>query len=483
MSELTAREKGDIYREKRNYYLSSAEMRGKGTSNIFHLDTADFVLRELSNVKVKPFRSITGDEFADRPPTSSGQRAFSISIAEMKKTKDEPEISGLPDNVREVLSSTVSSFFTACGMDEEGNKITDRKTVKAGKESFLKNREAFSDLIKTENRKRNLKIISDFMAEKDLEEEMPAEAEKAEADFSTLIEKYPEAAKECWEEIGYYRKAVLMVSREAAEKKAGLDALFSEAMKVYFDESLDFEYRKDLRAAYLYYSREIDEKIRELLYTKEAVKYQVKWLLAGERTDPVIFEKIKENFGETPGVLNYGMLLCDVPEYVHPAEDLKYPVLTVDDLDLLFKRADEIRQYGKKHPEQFEAQCLLSAISLPKEYYDCIAMASSISISADSISSSEMFKTLDKESKIQLFFAWTLSDAVCRTGNVMTDFLLEFEDKKVGEASAVFKRILPKLCYSRELKKSKESLGVIMMERSGFHVPEEKSRFLEYFGL
>ena len=418
----------------------------------------------------------------------------------MIKTKDEdPQ---LPDSVKEVLGRTIACFFAACGMDEAGKKITDRKSIMAGREGFLKYREEFSRLIREEDAKRKRKLIEDFRREKGLKEELSgtegsiltdhdsgagtprgADPEVGETVLSALIEVHPKEAEEHQGEIGFLKKEILAAGRKAAALEAGKEALLKEVMKVYFDEAVDWDVRWDLRQAFLFSTFETDEKIRELLYTVEAARYQVRWLLGGEAVDDVLFDKINGFFSASPDVLNPGGRLGDLAGYVHPPKDQPAPAPVTEEPGQVFQGVSEIKRYISEHPEQFEAQSLLSAVSLSKEYYDCVAKASSLSLAADAISSSEKYRSLDKENKVKFFLAWALSDAVSRTGNTMTDFLLTFENRTVKEASAVFARILPQLCFSRVMKQSKESLGVIMMERSGFHVPEEKDRFLEYFGL
>lgn len=490
MGELTARDKGDIYREKRSYYLASAEMRGRGTANMFHMDTAGFVLEEQENVEAKPYFSLTGDEFADRPPTSSGQRAFALAVAEMKKTKDaffdggdKEQAASVPESVKEVLDRTISCFFAACGVDEEGNEVKDRQSMKTGREGFFETREAYAETVKIEKAKHLRKLITEFREEKGLAEVIQADQESEDPSFSALIEKHPKEAKEHREEIGRLREAILSAGKEAAERRAGREVLFSAVMKVYFDETVDWDYRTKLREAYLFSALETDEKIRELLYTREAANYQLKWLLCQEPVDEVIFEKIQKNFDGKPDVLDRKKRLSDLPGYTHPFVNLNYPVPTIDELDLLFQRADEISCYQNAHPEQFEAQSLLSVARLTNGFFDCIAKAASLVMGVDHISASDGFKSLDKESKIKLFFTWAMSDAVCRVGYTMIDFLLEYETRTMRKVSQVFQGILPLICFTRVQKQRKESLGLIMMERSGFHVSEQKDRFFEFYGL
>ena len=488
-SSLNAREKGDIYREKRDRYTASAEVRGLSQENMFHLDTAHFVLEEYGKAEPKPLMTVTGGEFDDRPPTASGQRAFALSVAEMKKTLDAlngNEISKdltlfrEPERVKELMGQTIRDFFRACGVDEQGEKLKDHRSIKEDRVSFFQSRDAFSGLIRSETAFRKRKLIEEFRKERGLEEFPEAEVTEDPL-VDDLCAKYPEAAEKYSDKIRQIKEVKLKAKKESAGIRAGRDALYAEGKQVFLDESKDWEYRRFLRDAYLFWSLEADERLRELAYTRQAADCLLKWLLCEESVEEVIFEHIVRCFDLAPKLLEREMLLKDLKGYVHPDEEIDFPL--PEDMEQMTERAKEVSRYLEEHPDQFDAQCLYSIISDIDGLCRCSAKAWSVVQWIDSFTLTDAFRALDKEGKIRLFKICVEMDVVCHAGHTMIDFLRGLEDRTVGEASDRFKNVFPWISYSILEKQSKEALGMIFMERSGFHVSEQKDRFLEYFGV
>ena len=494
MSGLSGREKADFCRKKRSLYLSYAEKRGLTPGNLIHLDAARSVLEEKKAVSLKPLTSLTGEEFADRPLTAFGQSAFAASVAQMIKTRDElfdgkekdPHITEIfrePDRVREILNQTIQSFFAACGTDEKGVEIRDRQKRRAGREDFRKNREAYKKLIRQENTFRMREIIDAFRREKGIQEVVRENLPEEDPVFSALCKKYPREAEKHEEAIGRLREASLDALREAAGRRTGREVLFSEIKDLFFDEVMDWDYRCSLREAYLYCFLETDDKIRELAYTREAAISLLKWILCKEPVDGVIYEKCRERFGMEPDVLDPKQTLSELPGYVRTDDIPTRPSSGVLDVEAVFERAQEVGRYVDENPYQFEAQSLLSVAMGAEGLTGCLSKALWIVQEIDRISHTEEFKTLDRERKIRLFLIWARLDAICAAGFVMVDFLARFENKTIEEATAVFKNLLPEISLSRQEHKSRKSMGKILMERSGFHVSEQKYRYLEYLGV
>ncbi len=491
---LSAREKGDIYREKRSRYTVSAEVRGLSPENMFHLDTAHFVLEEYKTAAVKPLLSITGTEFADRPPTASGQRAFALSVAEMKKTLDalkegeDPTVEVCsafrePERFRKLLDQTVRSFFLACGMDEQDEKLKDHKGIREGRESFFRCRTAFEKLVSSETAFRKRKRMEDFRKEKGLEELPAADPVEEDPEVLRLCEEYPEACKQYPDKIRQIREARLESERKAQSIRAGRDALYAEGKKYFLDESKDWEDRCFFREAYLSWSLEAEEQLRELAYTRQAADRLLNWLLCEECVDEIIFEHIMKHFDLAPKLLDGEMLLKDLKGYVHPDEGLYYPLPAPGDMASVRERAREVFGYVEDHPDQFEAQSLLSIVSDTEGLCRCTEKAWSLVQWIDAYTITEAFRVLEGKHKIELFKICVEMDAVCHAGHTMMDFLLGYENRTIEEASECLRHTLNRISFSRLEKQSKEALGRIFMERSGFHVSQQKDRFLEYFGV
>ena len=205
----------------------------------------------------------------------------------------------------------------------------------------------------------------------------------------------------------------------------------------------------------------------------------LKWLLFEEPVDELIFSHIVKHFDLAPKLLNRDMLLKDLKGYVHPDEAAEYPL--PEDMEQMLDMAGEVSQYVDSHPDQFDAQCLTSIISEIDGLCDCAAKAWSVLQWIDGYTLTDAFRAPDREGKIKLFRVCVQMDVVCHAGNTMIDFLVDFENSPLEEVSGRLTNMLPWISYSILEKQSKEALGVIFMERSGFHVSDEKDRFLEYF--
>ena len=151
---LSARQKGDIYWKKRKRYLAAAASRNGLKEGYINPDMAADVLQHYEELKAvdEPI-VLSGNEFSERPPTAVGRRAFSDAVASVmhvrdlykkilsnpgdERTEDQIISGGMEKNLS-VITQVVDDFFTASGLTQDGEKISDKDVRKKGMAAYKK---------------------------------------------------------------------------------------------------------------------------------------------------------------------------------------------------------------------------------------------------------------------------------------------------------------------------------------------------------
>ena len=483
--ELNVREKGDLSWRKQRLYQHSAELRGgmkKGT--LFNSDMAEDILEAYETEVPPDLHELSGNEFTDRPPTAVGKKAFAVSFAKMMRIQDElrkvmTTEKDLPDDentklvlewlkkMEVVLGELVDGFLAGCRMNRAGEAITDKELIRKGRITFEEKRKEYEILVVEEKRRLGRLLMENIRKEKGLSERMDSGLTGEDEEFERLVAACPEKAEEHREEIEAIRQKGREVILEIAERNAGKEALLSAVKEQFYDPAQEENNRRVLMAAYADYAYDLNRRIGELLYIREATVYLLRWLLLEEPVDEIMAEKIGEISDIKPGILNERMHLDHLPGFVEPTEQ---EYVKVDTVEEVYRLGKEIRNYLFKHPRQFDSQCLLSLTRDTEDMDQMLANTWGILKGMDRISDEDDFSERPQKEQEELFEIWVMADMMGRVGYQAREFVMKYQKKSVREATDALRKLLPKISYTEMERTGREALKRVIIERSQLHV-------------
>ncbi len=145
--QLTSREINDIFWGKKRRYMLSASAKYTTEDGYFGPDMAEEVKSIYRKNQGKEPPKLTGTEFIDAPPLSSGLNGMAKAIARMMLVSD--GMKDRDDEESNLLREIIASFFSACGVDEEGKVYKDKEKRRKAEEEFYAKRERFINLTQT----------------------------------------------------------------------------------------------------------------------------------------------------------------------------------------------------------------------------------------------------------------------------------------------------------------------------------------------
>ncbi len=458
--------------------MLSSSVKCTTEDGFFSPDMAAEVKAIFADKKGTFFTELTGNEFMDTPPLSSGLNSMASSVAKMMCVLDSYDPNNdncirfadgsLETRVYSLIRILLDDFFTACGVDNDGNIIKDKAKRKSAEADFISKREEYSDLIKIENKRILSRMIDDIRIEKGIEERQSVSAPIEDPEFEKLLAEEKEAA-ELQPELDALRSVCRDAITEAVERNAAREALFKavlESCKIKPDEA------QRLMEAYADYEQEVNARLRELLYKRQAAYYQARWIINKEPVDGIIAKKISGVSNVRPEVLSDDITLSSLPGFKLPAEDEDLALPDTDELSFIHKLGDELKEYVTTHPYRFESQCLLSVIEETDELTEVLKKAWALLRCIDGFSLKSDFLKISDEERESIFDIWLMSDVVSRVGYTITELLIETAEKDVGEATGVFEASLEGLSYSIVESRIKGPMREIFTERSSVRVSE-----------
>lgn len=482
---MNAREKGDIYWRKRKRYLAAAAVRNGLKEGYFNPDMAEDVLERYKEIKSADKRIfLTGNEFEERPPTAVGRRAFADAVASLMKERDRFErlINDLPgdDNSSEnqilmggleeivaAIEQVLGDYFTASGLTQDGEKISDKAERRRAIEAFEKSSELYHMLLDRNNKELAVRFVSELRSKYGLEEQMDAPKPGPGPVFSMLTENYPDVVEKNKELIEKLESINESSRHEAARIVKAREALKEKVTAEYFDEGTEKGRKAILDKTFSQYSFYIDEQLGELLYVQEATAAYAGWVLFSAPVDPILEQYISPEWGPKAEVMDPKMKLSDQEEFIHLKEyDREAEVGEVNSIADVRQKALEIRKYLYAHPWQFDAQCITTISRGTKALPGIVADAKAIRNGLDRLTEKGYLKGLSMEEGIELYETWILVDNITRVGYAVMDFTIGHEDSTLKEAAEDLKKMLPYMSYSKQERICKDAVRQLIAARS-----------------
>ena len=484
---LSARQKGDIYWKKRKRYLAAAASRNGLKEGYINPDMAADVLQHYEELKAvdEPI-VLSGNEFSERPPTAVGRRAFSDAVASVmhvrdlykkilsnpgdERTEDQIISGGMEKNLS-VITQVVDDFFTASGLTQDGEKISDKDVRKKGMAAYKKSSEVYAAIISASYRELGVRYIEEIRNKNGLKELMDAPDPGTGPVFGMVTEKDPQAAEKHKDVIERLKEANKAARLEAAQLMAGVDAIREKVTQEYFDEKADERRKFLLEGAFSMYSSSVDERICKLLYIQEATVACAAWVLLSLPVDPMLKQYIKDEWGAAPEYLNGDIKISEMQGFVFLKEHERRNALgDMTELEDFRETAEKLKNYLYTHPWQFDAQCLMSICRGTEELPAVVADTKYIRDRLDRLTQEGYADKLELKERIELYNIWVMADLICRVGYLMTEFLTAHEKATVNNAAEDLKKYLPFMSYSKQGRQCRETVKRLMRERTSTDV-------------
>ena len=481
---LSAREKGDCFWRKFRRYVYSAESKGGLRGNIFNVDTALDVLRYLEEKEKPGVTSLSGNEFADRPPSAAGKRAFIRSVAGMMQVSAQIKTlksAGAHDELNEdalyiegikkvggLIDRLVETFFTACGTDLKGVPFKNRALKKQAEEDFFEIRAEYEHLIKEVNRQGVQSFIARIVRDREQHAYTGGDIRK-DPKCEELIIRAPIAYALRKTDTDVILERIRLADFQAGKLKTERDMVISCAKELFYERPEQEWKNRMLIRAISDYTVEVNERLRDILYAKEAGYYRLRWILLWEPVDKIIAEKIFKEYGEWPGIIDGSKRLSDISGFVEPVEKAD---VHVNGDEEIFRTGEELKEYLYTHPSQFDAQSLLSLATDTYELTDVLSKAYGLMQALDKLTSEKAFFMRPQDEREHIFEIWVMSEVMNRVGYMALEFIYEWQYNTVEETTEALRRILPYISYSGQEKIVREVLRDIVMERSNSFVQQ-----------
>ena len=479
--ELSSRDKNDIFWIKKRKYNLSAAIKCRKEDGVLNPDTAAEVREAYRRLEGKEFAGyLTGHEFSDHPPTTSGQSSFAASVAGMMRlleyldTREFRDSDSGPfsdyfleifEEGKSLIREILEAFFLGCGEEREGLPELSLKEKRYAQDLFFKKRIEYESLIRTENRIAGCSMMEEIRLKNGIGERMETDADGRDPAFERLVEEHPAEYENRKKEIEELCACGRSAYVEAAERMAARKALKEAVSRIVSDTSTDEFTRRTLMSAYLNDSFDVDLHLRRLLYRREAAYYQARWYLTGEPVDAVIGEVIAEISSEKPRFLDGNTIIHNVPGFIEPKEPMGEALPELIGPEALFQAGEEILSYVRKHPGQFEAQCLLSVITGTEALPALLEKSWAVTRRIDSISMDAQLLAFSEDDRRRLLDLWVLSDKVCRIGHILLGLVTEIRDATVEEGTRILRDTLPSMSFFAMEQKTREVLEQIFAER------------------
>ncbi len=468
--------------------MVSSGMKDGDENDLFNPDLAAEVLSAYrQSDEAKSVYDLTGKEFDDFPPLTSGQNAFAQSIALMMHTMASLDpgdshgsaylelLNESTEKIRKQIKETVGAFLLGCGLDEKGKPYDDVDKQNKAREVFKQKRAEYQRLVKNEGKIIGRKILDDIREKNGISDRLPSEITGEDVTLERLIADNPEAVKAHAGEIEEMRTITKLALIEAAERTEAWYALEAGVDRVLSDPEVDASTKRLLHDSVMTCSEDIDILLERTLDRKIAAFYMARYILTGAEVDEIAREKIAKITLAEPVTLPYYLKLSEIPGFVLPVE--KEDIVIPDTVP--FKEAmvsgEKVRKYLYTHPWQFDCQCLISISTETEELTDMMSLAWAVSKWIDGFTMREEFRQLPKSDIAQLFEVYLNADLLCRIGFTIAEVVIENKDKTVEEATKALRDVLPTICYSTLERQTREVMKQIFEERGNAFVPQQEA--------
>lgn len=286
------------------------------------------------------------------------------------------------------------------------------------------------------------------------------------------------------------KKITRIAEKETSERLASRDLLMEKLFDRFYSPETDLELRKSITGAFLEYHYSVELACRKLSYVRTACMYYGLWLVKDIPVDSIVSEKITEILGKEVDVFEDYLPLRDIPGFTvpervpadkavctgdaagadcpdgafDPADVICQDGNPENELNYILEAAERIRRYILIHPQQIDAQCLMSVVTGTEELGQSLAFAMKLDQVIDDFSLSDYARRMDKEKWRMLFDAWVMTKAFCRIADLITSFAEEYKDARVGFATEALRDMLPRISYAAVERNIRITLRQTLLE-------------------
>ena len=481
---LSAREKNDLYWQKRKYYISVLNSKGGFKERFLNADTAEDVMEcyDTFDKETQHFIPV-GDEFLPFPPAAGGEKYFADSVARLchaAETMNEKSVEEILSDenfgeetkkvftqgmcgIGDMLGKLLADYFAASGYVDR--KVTDDEEArKKGRASFKTSLAEYEKNLGEVFSKFGSSVI-EAMAE---ETGTKAETKPAVEDtgFEALVDE-AEGASLVENEIDGLRERIKALSAERQELEAVRDNLQKQVIDSYIKRTNDPILRKVMARTFLEYRMGVDNRLRELSDIRQACYYFAYVLISDEPVDALTAEKIEKYIEDDAEVMNEGTPFMKVHGYEAPNPDLELSVDEPKDYESMCAMAEELRDYLVKHPGVLDNQSLLSVAGCYSELSLVAEKARVLARASDRYSRSGEIGKTDRATWLVVFENWVLADSICRVAYPVLEFLEETMRTTVSDSGEKLRALLPDISYTFAERAGRVALQKIILERSG----------------
>ncbi len=322
--------------------------------------------------------------------------------------------------------------------------------------------------------KKGRKIIKNLRDENGIEDRMSADVPEYEDIFEEALSDDPGGAILYKDYLDKLTEMVEIAERETAERRASSDLTMELLFKLYYRPDVELELRRNVTGAFLEYNYSVELACRKLSYIRTACMYYGIFLVKDIPVDRIISEKIKEILNDSVEVFKDDMPLSEIPgftvpfdgEMPHGGQDGEVAYEMFSDYDSIMAGTKEIGDYILKHPQQIDAQCLMSVVTGTAGLYEIHEKARILDRAIDSYSITEEGRNLDGHTWRELFNVWIMVKAFARVTELIISFVNEYRDSTVGEATKALEELLPAMSYALVQRNVRIALRQTILEGS-----------------
>ncbi len=476
---LTAREKGDIYWQKLKYYLQSAkdknntevlERKGLGIAK----EVFDKCDEDITDEVKKDGLHITGNEFAKRPPTAAGERAYKESItyavrvcrflekylaSGAKDTEDEILIEYIKKIVV-VMKQVVNTWFLANGLDYETGKPADESYILAAVERLDKDISTYEESVLGFKR---------FVAR--------AYIKELKKSFPEMKKKYVSAEDEFSEYIlnnaGNYDANKKIIKRAFAELNAIREKTSGfvgevAALREFLEKENQYKMINPfmtLKDSVNEYFAFIHEQTAAAMWAEDGCIELIKYLLANEKADPMVANYIYAHYGVTVDTYPLYKKIGEFSEYTgfdDIDENIEFVFSNNDEFQ---KAVKEIIEYTETHLRIFISQSITTMLFESKELPLVVAKSKALRNQIVTNINNGSFDGLSPKEWKDLKNAWITADTITRVAYMVMEYVNNCEKKTMSDLISSFYEDTADFDYAVQEKESTECLEAFLRRR------------------
>ena len=320
--------------------------------------------------------------------------------------------------------------------------------------------------------KHGRKLIKQLRDEFSIEDRIAADAPEYEDVFEDILSDDRGGYILYWDYLDKLSEMVEIAERETAERRASLELIMEKIFERFYRPDVDLDERRSVTGAFLEYNYSVELICRKLSYIRTACMYYGVFLVKAIPVDRIIAEHIKEHLNTEAEVFDDKMPLSQIPGFIvswdsapiYQDIDMADQEMRWTDYDSIMAGIEEISEYMLKHPQQVDAQCLMSVVTGTEGLAEVSCKAGALDAAIDRYSVTDEGRSLDAPNWRRLFNGWVMVKAFYRVTRLVLEFVNDYKDETVGVATDALEKLLPSMSYALVQRNVRISLRQTILE-------------------